>query len=418
MTAETPAADRLRQLVRTDKVRRISRRNLAEPLLVFAGSVAAAFAGLVAEDFFPGREEWLTWCMRLLRIGCLLAATVLAWLALRRLRLRRRLRGTLYYLRMQSDTNDDYHSRAIGQAAKDYLGFRAMAAWCDPGAGIVDVRDEVARLSTELQRSTNDDADDSGFDIAPNLIFPVALAVGYDWIPPGPGELRLREFSTRAGKEELQDFQWQLGCVSAAGRRGSEQTTVCGDTKCCVSHFEQRDEGYLRAITTGGEPETLAQSVWLEYRLTDRDYASEKLSMKSEFKETAQVTRIIQVEVEDPSSNATTYALLSYTDGVDDSAPAPGVQEIAEGAAFWLGQTLRDYPAATVFVAGAMPKTVALAMGYVMTRPPLRGKAAHPWRRIVPMGYFEGEPDPLRPMWVRTDQRDPGKLIDRGGVRP
>ncbi|MFT3861386.1 hypothetical protein [Micropruina sp.] len=400
---------------------------MAEPLLVFAGSVAAAFAGLVAEDFFPGREEWLTWCVRLLRIGCLLAATVLAWLALRRLRLRRRLRGTLYYLRMQSDTNDDYHSRAINQASKDYLGFRAMAAWCDPGTGIVDVRDHVTRLSTELQRSTNDDADDSGFDIAPNLIFPVALGVGYDWIPPGPGELRLREFSTRVGKENLQDFEWRLGCLSAAGAAPPDRETgvsppdkpVCGQPECRTRHFRVNGPAgrvNMCAVTDRLNLDTPVRAVWLEYWLTASDYTKKPFLMESQYKASAQVTRIIRVEVKVSAESAAAYTLLSYTDqGVESEMT---VRQIAEGAAYWLGETLREYPDATVFVAGGMPKTVALAMGYLMTRPPLQKPAAHPWRRIVPMGYFLGEPDPLRPMWVRPDQCDPDQLIAQAGLHP
>ena len=444
VTSETDAAGPPTQCVRTDKQRRVSRHNWAEYALVLAGSAAAAFGGLVAEDMFPGRDAWLTTDWKLVRVGLLAAAVAVAWAAVRSLIRRRQLRGTLYYLRMQSDTNEDYHAKAIEEAAKDYLGFRAMAAWCDPGTGTVDVRRRVDQLSHELQRSTNDDSNDSGFDIAPNLIFPVALAVGYDWIPPGPGGpgpggLRLREFSFRPGKEELQDFEWKLGCLSAAGVVPEKQSTVCGDPKCKVSHYQPSASGHLRAVTSGTAlPGASVQTVWLEYRLTDTEYVDEFLPrhdhsvrvMNSPLKAAAEVRRVIHVEAgRAPNDAATTYALLQYTPGAPgkradrpdvqckcaDVPEVPHVQEIAEGVAYWLGQTLRDYPKATVYVAAAMPKTVAFAMGYLMTRPPLRTPAAHPWRRIVPMGFFEREPNDLRPMWVRFDQRDPDELIAISG---
>lgn len=431
MTSQQPAEGPPTQCVRTDRQRRVSRHNWAEYALVLFGSAAAAFAGLVAEDMFPGRDAWLTTEWKWVRVGSLAVAVAAAFLAVRRLIRRRQLRGTLYYLRMQSDTNEDYHAKAIEEAAKDYLGFRAMAAWCDPGDGTVDVRRQVDRLSVELQRSTNDDANDSGFDIAPNLIFPVALAVGYEWIPPGPGGpgpagLRLREFSLRVGKEELQDFEWKLGCLSAAGVVREKQTTVCRDPKCKVSHYQPSDSGHLRAVTSGTAlPGSSVQTVWLEYRLTEgewvddveRDCGRKVRVMNSPLKAAADVRRVIHVEARRvPNDPATSYALLHYTHDVQcGCTDVPEVQEIAEGVAYWLGQTLRDYPRATVYVAAAMPKTVAFAMGYLMTRPPLWGVAAHPWRRIVPMGFFEREPNDLRPMWVRFDQRDPDELMAAGG---
>ncbi len=409
------------QYVRTDRQRLVSRYNWAESVLVLAASAAAAFAGLVAEDISPAPSSGLDRGWSWERVLLLVLAVGFAWVAVRSLVRRRRLRGTIYYLRMQSDTTGDYHAKAREEARMDYPGFRAMAAWCDPRDGTVDVRRQVDQLSNELQRSTNDDADDSGFDIVPDLVFPVALAVGYDWIPPGPRGLYLREF-TATGEGEVAAFEWKLGCLTAVGVAPMGQSTVCGDPRCGIGHYQPSDSENLRALTSGTAlPGASVQTVWLEYRLTNCEYADKVEPdcgrgvrvMNSPLKDAAEVRRVIHVESRRaPNAATATYALLEYTRNPQcKCVDTPHVQEIAEGAAYWLGQTLRDYPNATVYVAAAMPKTVAFAMGYLMTRPALRGPAGHPWRRIVPMGFFPGEPNGLRPMWVRFDQRDPDELI-------
>lgn len=399
--------------------RRPARHKGAEYLLLVSGTTAAALAGLVAEDFLPqprtcclqGIGDLIVWNPQWLRIVLLVAAIGLAALAVHWLKRRRASRGTLYYLRFQNETNPDYHRAAVAKASGEYLGFRAISAWCDPEEDIVDVRRAVSGISAEFERAINDDSDDSGYHVAPNLMFPVALAVGYDWIPPQG--VTLREFSLGKDKVDLQDFQWDLACAGTAG---------CGlKNKCGGPHFDPNDTSAFRVVAdTERRDEGVADwevpTVWLEFRLTDRDYATQ--AMASRHKTAAAVSRVVHVAGPHGAEGVEPdYLRLKYGIAPDVEASGLAVRQIAEGAAYWLGQTLRDFPKATVFVAAATPKTVSLAIGYLLTQPPLASPASHPWRRIVPMCYFDYEPHPqLRPMWVRHDQTDPRDLIARTSI--
>lgn len=379
-------------------------------MLVLSGSAAAAFGGLVAEDFFPGGDKGVQLNPDWWRIAALVFALLVAVWATWSLSTHRQRRGTLYYLRLQNETNPDYHRDAVSKAAKEYLGFRSIAAWCDPGLGTVDLCAAIAGMSSELERVINDDADDSGFDIAPNLVFPAALALGYDWIPPR--NVRLREFNSprRDKQTDIQAFQWDLACATASGE-GCGKRTLAHKR----GHFDAKAvSGYRLCAADLRSAGVAATSVWLEYWLSDTDSSDRKEAMTSPLKLAAEVIRTIRVEQPGPVAGASgAYTRLSY--GSDaDTAGSTGltVMQIAEGGAYWLRKTLEDFPNATVFVAARMPKTVSFAMGYLMTRPPMQRAAAHPWRRIVPMGYFGHEPYPeLRPTWVRADQKDPDQLI-------
>lgn len=388
-------------------------RRLVSWVLVIFGSAAAAFGGLVAEDLFPGDGKGLQWNPDWWRIGALVLALFMAGWAARSLSTHRQQRGTLYYLRLQNETSPDYHRAAVSKAAKEYLAFRSIAAWCDPGPGTVDLRAAVAQMSTELERAINDDADDSGFDIAPNLVFPAALAIGYDWIPPG--NVTLREFSSprRDKKVDIQTFQWKLACATASGTGCDENGRLMHKRR----HFDANAsaEFRIRADDDPRSADTAARSVWLEFWLSDKDWSDPENAMTSPHKASADIIRTIRVEQLDssPAGGNEAYRLLLYgSEARTSKGTGLTVLQIAEGASYWLRKTLEDFPSATVFVAGGMPKTVSFAMGYLMTRPSMQFTTAHPWRRIVPMGHFLKEPHPeLRPTWVRADQKDPECLI-------
>lgn len=414
-------------VVSTDRNRRPSKlwRKPIPLVLAVSGSAAAAFAGLVAEDFFPADGPWFAFAPRWARIVFLVLSLSVAGWAAWQLVAHRRSRGTLYYLRFQNETNEDFHREVVATASEEYLDFRSISAWCDPGP-IVDARDQVARMRAEFERAANDDLNDSGYDVAPNLIFPVSLALGYDWLPPH--NVVLREFNGKAGGV-VEEFQWKLGCATASG------AGCCTEKRGAMHrglHFDLGPGRFNLAVRSDGDAVSnlRVRSVWLEYWLTEKDWSgtpagvspapagTRKLRMTSPLKTAADIRRIVRVE--GPSTefpDKSVYQLLKYSPHIDQTSTGLSVRKIAEGAAFHLGHTLGLYPNATVFVAAAMPKTVALAMGYLMTRPPFTEPAWHPWRRIVPMGHFLKEPHPeLRPMWVRESQRDPAELIRRAGM--
>ncbi|MFT3945074.1 MAG: hypothetical protein QM705_14800 [Ancrocorticia sp.] len=506
---------------------------------MFAGAAATAFGGLLAEDTFPQKDHFSSGAsFSIFRLVLFTFFIALAMYATKQLTKRQLSHGTLYYLRFQNETNPDFHGDVVSEARSKYLDFRSVSAWCDPGIAevrsdieghtgelrnkeisneqklprsrpkwmqrlcsdvseasskqdsspsqyhVVDVRKQLNEMSAELQRTTNDDTGDSGFDVAPNLIFPAALALGYDWMPPG--EATLHEFNPEgnetksdpsddskpeSGKSEsaeddspekkdadttqhyIKEFQWRLHKPILTGQGG--ETPNPHDSKKPVRHFDVRGTSpyrlcaqteYLRChLDLKGKPTEPPRSVWLEFRVSDQDFSGnveqarnrsiEKSRMFSDHKDEADVQRIIHMEqsLAQPSAR---YHVVTCTDDPKENVSGLTVFQMAEGCAYWIARTLRDFPDATIFIAAAMPKTVSFAVGYMMNQipvgrppkpeeePPFEGDPEtfpwfqkdgtyHPWRRIVPMGHFLFERPELRPMWVRDDQIDPNVLIDK-----
>lgn len=468
-------------LVQADKAERSPWPRFAQYGLVLGGAAAAAFGGLVAEDLFPDEGHWFDDNFRTARIIGLVVSLLLALIATWLLTHYRRNRGTLYYLRFQNETNPDYHEEVVDKARSEYLDFRSVSAWCDPGIEqekdsgssryhVVDVRKQLNEMSAEFQRTTNDDAGDSGFDIAPNLLFPAALALGYEWMPPG--EATLREFNKISAKKQkhgdeterltwrlrtilhatnkqerdnetqqrryAEEFQWKLHKAALDGKGATTKTRISNWLPAALkqpiyhfdanagSSFKLTDTTEYQHVEPGSSSCSADQvrSVWLEFRLSQDDYSGSgepeqdrkysRKKMSSAHKDWAEVLRVVQI-MRTSNSHDAMYSLVSYTSKSSHHTSGFTVLQIAEGVAFWLAKTLREFPNATVFVAGAMPKTMSFAAGYMINRVPPSSASGpyHPWRRIVPMGHFMYEEPELRPMWVRDDQIDPNVLIER-----
>lgn len=158
-------------------------------------------------------------------------------------------------------------------------------------------------MSAELRRTTNDDTDYSGFDIAPNLIFPAALALGYDWMPPGEATLRESERpQRRCCVSDPEQFQWKLHRADISGdglvTQGSERRLWRGSE---ITHFDVDSSAAYRIVcisqpNDGERARSRVKSVWLlEYRLSDTDCSHTGRPFVSELRDEAEGPRIIHV---------------------------------------------------------------------------------------------------------------------------
>lgn len=368
-------------------------------LAIFA-SGATAFASLLVEGLFPpGAGPWNRDLPdnRFWALGFVVSIALTVWAAWS-LRAQSRQRGTLYYLRLQADTVPDLHKEAVASAASSYLGYRSVTAWLDPGLGTVDVRRQVESVSAELQRAINDDSDDSGFDIAPNLVFPAALAVGFDWVPPR--EVRMREINGPRNGRQTPGFDWFLHCATRSGH-GCRMPV---DHRREVQHFKVTDEVAATRISqhTTSPTAPTVRYVWLELILSDQDR-----TIASPLKEKSDLIRTVACFAQSP--RALVPRPLAYRSKSGDHQLS--VVQVAEAGAYWIGQTFVDFPDATIIVACAAPKTVTFAIGHLLGRPFPPHPAGHIWRKLVPMGHFQFEEPEMRPMWVRHDQTNPDLLL-------
>ncbi len=93
-----------------------------------------------------------------------------------------RTTGTLYYLRYLQEWMSDWHLDDLDVIRSAYLDRRVIGRWSTetPSDGVLDLVDDTSAITSELQRSFNDDRADTAFNIAPNLLGPVAVSVGFD----------------------------------------------------------------------------------------------------------------------------------------------------------------------------------------------------------------------------------------------
>lgn len=348
-----------------------------ETLIAITVALTTAFGGLVAEDLIARdaactvstvSDLWSEDCTSPSRLGwffgtlavLVLAMAVRAWIKAHN--------GTLYYLRLLPAESADRMRAAVDVANARSLDFRSATGWFGTDADVVDLRREVDHISDELERAMNDDDDATGYVLAPNLAFPAALAVGYDTL--------LRE---RTHLAELP--------VEARRRR-----LPGGDTGVRTVYFDDGDDEWTerrwrsRHSQTGAElsmvtlpagsaaavpaDRTSVRRVWLSIQLDGGGPVSE-VDVGHPLREAADLVVVGPTTGTDGARTLLPWVLRSGrwfpgTSGrqIDRRAFARLVEELS-GA---VEQVLDDYPEAHVLLAGRMPRSVAFALGYVISQ--------------------------------------------------
>jgi len=141
---------------------------------------AAAMFGLVLEDILPVRGlDGVASPTRLVVLGVLVAVLVGA-VAYRRWVYR--TTGTLYSVSFLDERMGDYHENALADARRRHMALQVLGRRIDLAgrecSGVADVITPRQELSRMVEDAFNQDRDDTGYVVAPNLLWPAALAVG------------------------------------------------------------------------------------------------------------------------------------------------------------------------------------------------------------------------------------------------
>ena len=387
---------------------------LLETLIAITVTLTTAFGGLVAEDLVARdasctistvSDLWSDTCTSPSRLGWFLGTllVLVAAMALRAWLMAHN--GTLYYLRLLPAESADRMRAAVDVANARSLGFRSATGWFGTADAVVDLRRQVDHISDELERAMNDDDDATGFVLAPNLAFPAALAVGYDVL--------LRE---RTHLDELP--------VEARRRR-----LPGGDTGVRTVYFDDGDDmwaerrwrsrrsqprGELAMVTFPAGSAVAAPAdrisvrrVWLSLQLEGGGPVSE-VDAGHPLREAADLVVVgaPPPPPTDGAGRATAGSAPTDDSGSDTTAtlrpwtlPAgrwyPGASgrqidrrtfaRLVEELSGAVEQVLDDYPEAHVLLSGRMPRSVAFALGYVISQRKddhIEGKPAalHPTR--------------------------------------
>ncbi|MBF6260146.1 hypothetical protein IU468_28180 [Nocardia farcinica] len=165
--------------------RRLATANFA---VVAVATLLAGTAALLVEDSLPKPgdgfvfvpERWITALLLLVLLG----VTV---------RLRghtHRSGGTLYYVHALAEGMSDRRRDALGEAADHHMAWRTITRWVDltdntNADGVIDIHRVATDIGATLENLINNDNPDTGYTVAPNMLWPIALAVGA-YLPPIP----------------------------------------------------------------------------------------------------------------------------------------------------------------------------------------------------------------------------------------
>lgn len=197
--AETPRQRRQRWALAflTGAVERAATHRTGFALLLSGTGIAAvALATLVIEDLFtpePFSYGPVTWLLLPVLLGW--------WLLYLRARLEHR-RGTFYYVRLLHHAMTDRHELAVVDRGAAHDEVRVLSRWISPHTAhgdIDDLADDLTDLTRELERCFNNDTARTGYHLAPNLLWPSALALGYN-VPLPPDAELLELLPTLANK--------------------------------------------------------------------------------------------------------------------------------------------------------------------------------------------------------------------------
>lgn len=179
-------------------------RNGFDLLIVVAATLATAFFGLVAEDVVHGTALHVI-------LGFVFAIAVLLVYFLRR-RYQRRL-GTLFYARFLPSMMPDFQVAATHEARAKGQRYVPILRQFDGARDVVDLRGPLGEYLDRLAEEMDGDDRETGYTLAPNMSFPIALSAGFRFqILPNGVELAELNQDCRAAqfsfKMENVD-QWQ-----------------------------------------------------------------------------------------------------------------------------------------------------------------------------------------------------------------
>lgn len=373
---------------------------ILETLIAITVALTTAFGGLVAEDLitrdatctisaFP--DLWSASCTSRSRLAWFVGTLVVlvgsmaarAWLIAHN--------GTLYYLRLLPAESADRMRAAVDVANARSLGFRSATGWFGTSGAVVDLRREVDHISDELERAMNDDDDATGYVLAPNLAFPAALSVGYDTLLRE--RTHLAELPTEArrrrrpgGDTGVRTVYFDDGDDMWAERRWQARRSL-PDSRLTMVTLDAGPADSAAAAAVSADRAAVGR-VWLSLQL-DGGGAVSDVDAGHPLREAADLVVVVGPTVtEGGVETLRPWALPAgrwYPGASGRQLDRRAFARLVEELSGAIEQVLDDHPEADVLLTGRMPRSVAFALGYVISQRKddrIEGKRAahHPTR--------------------------------------
>lgn len=352
----------LRQLGRG--LKRSWATRLADLLLVLASALTTASLALVVEDLAPKSDPDALFDWK--RGGWLGSAVVLVLVSLFWRAKARRANGTLFYVQMLDENMADGRLDALDKAAKKRLARRTITRWLDlegyMSNGVIDVVKPCQEAGYALEELVNNDRDDTANTIAPNALWPMAVALGMHL--PADSELKVTELPI--GKRRDQQFPLKESAKTA--------------------------ELYM-AETELDEPTGDRVGVWLAFTPARKRFSVDGFRQFG--------VRTAYTVTEDNVDPA---------DGIDRRFGDEELPRIAAGITEKLLEIKEKHQDTEVVVVAMMTKAVTIAVGWQLAQ---RKEAS---LRNTHLMHFDGNRRAYVPMRVRQSQPTTSPVVE-GSVR-
>jgi len=167
--------------------------------VVVLATILTAGLALVIEDVLPKQDPADRFVST--RIVLVVGTFVLLLFALRTRSVVHRTTGTLFHVQLLDESMKDLRRGALDSAIMRKMSVQSVTRWIDlehcRRDGVVDVVEVCCEVGAALERSINSDRDDTGYTIVPNVLWPMALAIG-GYLPP-VHDLAILELPTDGG---------------------------------------------------------------------------------------------------------------------------------------------------------------------------------------------------------------------------
>lgn len=168
------------------KMVRLVRRWVAKiPRIIPTILTTVLIALLTATATIP-LEKWLAWETRQPLIWIIIGSSIILILILfLNLNVINSENGTSYYIRFQEIKNTEIHRKEVVKVTGKSLDFKTINAYYwdntkDAQSGrAIDAREGMRHILEEFERCSNDDAEETGFQITPDFKWPAGIAFGY-----------------------------------------------------------------------------------------------------------------------------------------------------------------------------------------------------------------------------------------------
>lgn len=358
---------------------------------------STAILSLVIEDVIAGPGVASTWSTLPRAMLTLVSLALLAWSVALRSKISRV--GTVYYAQMLGVGMSDWHAKTAESLGR---GFNAVRMFDEPLGRLTDPTDvakAVTKLADDVSLSMQHDETDTGYHLAPNLLWPAAVAFGSQITYRD--SIRLMELEERAKVER--------GC-SPVRLSWSWRDRTSGDDPV-------RCEG--PTALDGAQPSLVVLD----------------LGEKGETTVPRWRVNVYRVGAEGPDGHLApgvrivTPRTSRHGDGTVTATPWAAVRVASEA----LGRAIHEAPpGGLVFLMARMPKTVAVSLGrrLVAQEGPLcterachKSACRNPWSVLVPLNLVQGgQPGRYVPLRVHPEQPltvlDSLALLERTPAQP